>query len=56
MLTEKLEILDVDSDWMLTNNILSTFIKEYFSANKNTIKILEAGCGKRWRINLDIIN
>ena len=41
--------------WNLQRSVLSSFLKEYFH-NSDKVKILEAGCGKKWNLNLEGID
>jgi SAM-dependent methyltransferase len=50
---ERLEILDANRRWELHRTILSKFLNEYFSAWEGKVKILEAGCGEMWNLDLD---
>lgn len=52
----ELEILDEKDYWEAWHNGLSNFIKEYYLRNKNTLNILEAGCGRQWVLDMNGIN
>ena len=35
--------------------VLSSFVQDYFSENNDTINVLEAGCGRKWHLDLGSI-
>jgi SAM-dependent methyltransferase len=51
-----MEILDLSKQPRLGAIILSTFLREYFKKRNTTIRILEAGCGRRWAVDLRDLN
>jgi SAM-dependent methyltransferase len=50
-----LPLLDAKNGWIHRKKILSDFVQSYFKEH-GTIKILEAGCGRGWSIELGSLN
>ncbi len=50
-----LKLLSAENGWVQRNALLSGFVQEYFKENKEGIRILEAGCGRRWQLELGAI-
>lgn len=48
-----LTVLDPERGWNQRNEILSSFVKSYFSGVGRPLDILEAGCGKRLDVSLE---
>jgi SAM-dependent methyltransferase len=53
---KSLRILNNKDTSSETNRLLSEFVNNYFrkSSNSNPVKILEAGCGRKWNLTLDV--
>jgi SAM-dependent methyltransferase len=52
----EIQILDGSPGWKQRDEVLSSFVQEYFSGNAGTISILEAGCGRHWGLDLGPIS
>jgi len=52
----KLKLLDAERGWRQRNEALSSFVQIYFSGKAGVINILEAGCGKKWHLDLGDIS
>ena len=52
----KLNLLDAQEGWRERNEALSSFVQMYFSEKTDGINILEAGCGRKWHLNLGDIS
>ena len=48
----RLKLLDAEQGWRQRNEVLSSFVQNYFSENSNVINVLEAGCGQKWHLDL----
>lgn len=53
---KKLEVLDARSFWEMWHAGLANFIKNYYLRNRNRIRILEAGCGRQWVLDMNGID
>jgi len=51
----RLKLLDAQKGRSQRNEVLSSCIQDYFSENDDTINILEAGCGRKWSLDLNRI-
>ena len=47
-----LRLLDAERGYTQRNEALSSFARDYFSGKVGLIHILEAGCGRKWRLDL----
>lgn len=51
----RLKLLDTKLGWRQRNEVLSSFVQDYFSENTDVISVLEAGCGRKWHLDLGSI-
>jgi SAM-dependent methyltransferase len=49
---DKLETLDPKSFWEIRHTGLSRLIRDYYHRDRNRIRILEAGCGRQWVLDM----
>jgi len=49
---QKLKLLDAEQSWSQQYEVLSSFVQSYFSEKDSVINILEAGCGRKWHLDL----
>jgi SAM-dependent methyltransferase len=47
-----LKLLDAQQGYRQRNEVLSSFVQDYFSENADVINVLEAGCGRSWHLDL----
>lgn len=47
-----LKLIDSERSLQKRNEILSSFVKDYFSDQTEPVEILEAGCGRKWHLKL----
>jgi 2-polyprenyl-3-methyl-5-hydroxy-6-metoxy-1,4-benzoquinol methylase len=48
----RIKLLDAQKGRRQQIELLSSFVQNYFSENSEAINILEAGCGRRWNLDL----
>lgn len=52
----ELNFFDTKQSWMHRDGVLSSFVQAYFTEKADVINILEAGCGRKWYLDLGDIN
>ena len=48
----ELKLLETENAWAHRNRIISFFLREKFQDRKTPVKVLEAGCGRWWPLDL----